>query len=233
MAATLEILKVKTPDSTGAKFKNLHKILLKPPFLGVINGSVRTGKSTILMNMIYNKDFYKNMFDKIIFISPTVLNDKTLKHLSEDDDIVKIYDHLDNIDSILKSIVDTKMENDKDDTTEDDWLIILDDMLGYIKPKGYVSYLCTRYRHSKISLIFTTQLFRSIPNGIRTNASFYLIFKTNNQKEYNKYDDEFGNVFPHFKELYNEACEKPYNFLYLDMRDVKAYHNFDQLLYAA
>jgi hypothetical protein len=225
---SLDILKIKSEVEHNKRFDAIHAHLLKPPFLGVINGSVRTGKSTLIMNLIYNKNFYKGKFDKIIFISPTSLNDLTLKHLAEDDDIMKITDNLEQLDDILKLLLEEK-ESD-DETKKEHYLIIFDDCLGFIKPKSYASFLCSRYRHYKLSLVFTSQNYRSIPPIIRTNATFYLIFKTPNKKEYNKYVEEFSGVYQHFEKMYKIACEEPYNFLYLDLRNVKAYHNFNKLL---
>jgi hypothetical protein len=227
----LEILKVKNKHENENKklFEKLHQNLLKPPFLLVVNGSVRSGKSTLLMNLIYNKHFYKDYFDKIVFVSPTVHNDETLEHLNEDEDIIKIHDDLDKIDTIVKTIVD---EQDKLGQDKKHVLLILDDMLGYIKPNSYISNLCTRYRHRKLSIIITSQNFRKIPNIIRENASGYLIFKTTNKKEYKKYYEEFSGLFETFEELYNISTDKPYNFLYLDLRHIKAYHNFTSLLYS-
>jgi len=225
---SLKILPVKSlEDDTNHK---LDKRLPKPPFLGILNGSVRSGKSTLLMNLIYNDQFYKDIFDKVILISPTCENDKTLHYMNEDDDIIKICDGLDAIDDILKSIVKIQ----KDELKKGDGmntLLILDDMLGYIKQHSYLSNLCTRYRHFKISLIITTQSFRAIPNVVRTNASFYIIFTTQNDKELQKLDDEFGGLIPNFKSLFKMATDDMYNFLYIDLKKVIAYHNFDDILY--
>jgi len=221
---SLDILKVKSLLEYDVKFKKVAEPLLKPPFLGVINGSVRTGKSTILMNLLYNRNFYHGLFDKIIFISPTVNNDNTLKHLSEDEDVIKVTDGLDDLDDILKTIVEAKQGDD--DERKAFYLIILDDCLGYIKPRSYATYLCSRYRHYKISLIITSQNFRSIPNVIRTNATFYLLFSTTNKKEYGKYVEEFSGLFRDFDKIYHQATFLPYHFLYLDLRHVKAYEDF-------
>ena len=223
-----KILKVKSEKEYDKRFNDVLEPLLKPPFLGVFEGSVRTGKSTILVNLLYNKEFYYGLFDKIIFISPTVMNDLTLKHLREDDEVIKINDNLDDLDGILKVIVEEKEKNEE--TRKEFYLIILDDCLGLIKPKSYVSYLCSRYRHYKISLIFTSQNFRSINNIIRTNATFYLLFKTANNKTYTKYVEEFGNIFENFEEMYKKATTEPYNFLFLNLRTLGAWHNFEKNL---
>lgn len=228
----LDILPVKSlPEYDQERFEKLNPILLKPPFLGVLNGSVRSGKSVLLMNLIYNKNFYRGLFDKIIFYSPTVMNDKTLKHLAEDDDVIKVYDNLHNVDAVFEQIVNDKMEDEE--TSEEQWLHIFDDMLGFINQKGFIASFTTKYRHSRNSMIFSTQLFRAIPNVIRTNATFYIIWKTNNKKEMAKLIEEFSGVIPKFKELYDEATQEAYNFLYLDLRHLKAYHNFTELLWHA
>jgi len=226
----LNILQVKNKNNEDEKrFKDIDYRLPKPPFLGVINGTVRCGKSTLLMNLIYNDSFFKNVFDEVIFISPTCLNDMTLTHLRDDDEITKICDNLHDIDLILKSLVE--IQKQKIDRKNNHMLVILDDMLGYIKPRSYLAFLCTRYRHFKISLIISSQSFRSIPNVVRTNASFYIIFSTTNNKEMEKQNEEFDGLFPNFKTLLKKATDKPYQFLYLDLKKVRAFTNFDDIIY--
>jgi len=226
----LNILQVKNKNNEDEKrFKDIDYRLPKPPFLGVINGTVRCGKSTLLMNLIYNDSFFKNVFDEVIFISPTCLNDMTLTHLRDDDEITKICDNLHDIDLILKSLVE--IQKQKIDRKNNHMLVILDDMLGYIKPRSYLAFLCTRYRHFKISLIISSQSFRSIPNVVRTNASFYIIFSTTNNKEMEKQNEEFDGLFPNFKTLLKKATDKPYQFLYLDLKKVRAFIGFDDIIY--
>jgi len=226
----LNILQVKNKNTDDDKrFKDIDYRLPKPPFLGVINGTVRCGKSTLLMNLIYNDSFYKDVFDEVVFISPTCLNDMTLTHLRDDDEITKICDNLHDVDLILKSLVE--IQKQKIDRKNNHMLIILDDMLGYIKPRSYLAFLCTRYRHFKISLIISSQSFRSIPNVVRTNASFYIIFSSTNNKEIGKQDEEFDGLFPNFKTLLKKATDKPYNFLYLDLKKVRAFIGFDDIMY--
>jgi len=225
----LNILQVKNKNTDDEKkFKDIDYRLPKPPFLGVLNGTVRCGKSTLLMNLLYNDSFYKNVFDEVVFISPTCLNDMTLTHLRDDDEITKICDNLHDIDLILKSLVEIQKQIDQ---KNNHMLIILDDMLGYIKPRSYLAFLCTRYRHFKISLIISSQSFRSIPNVVRTNTSFYIIFSSTNNKEVEKQNEEFDGLFPNFKQLLKKATEKPYKFLYLDLKKVRAFTGFDDIMY--
>ena len=95
---SLKILPVKQLDAEKNKFNTLNPILVKPAFLGVFNGSTRAGKSTVLTNFLYNPNFYKDCFNKI---SPTVLNDETLRFIREDNDIIKVSKDLDELDSML------------------------------------------------------------------------------------------------------------------------------------
>jgi hypothetical protein len=227
MIKDLTILKVKQTNSNLKRFDKLDDRLLKPPFLLIFQGSVRSGKSNLIMNMIYNDNMYHKAFDQVIFISPTIHQDLTLEKMREDDEIIKLDDPED-LDDILKKIVDSQQEEENEN---DHLLLVIDDCLGYIKSGSYLNFLCTRYRHYRLSLIITSQDFRSIPNKIRQNATGYIIWKTNNQKELDKIIQEFGGMFKDFLLYYNEATDKPYNFLFMNLRNLSLYHNFDKLLY--
>ncbi len=226
MIKDLTILKVKQTNSNLKRFDKLDDRLLKPPFLLILQGSVRSGKSNLIMNVIYNDNMYHKAFDQVIFISPTIHQDLTLEKMREDDEIIKLDDPED-LDDILKKIVDSQQEEENEN---DHLLLVIDDCLGYIKPASYLNFLCTRYRHYRLSLIITSQDFRSIPNKIRQNATGYIIWKTNNKKELNKILEEFGSLFEGFEKHYKEATDKPYNFLFMNLRNLSLYHNFDTLL---
>ena len=233
----LPVKKIEEKDYSNKKHK-LNPILpgakengsLKP-FLLVIPAPVRSGKSNLVMNLIYNKNFnYKSFYEEILYISPTITNDDTGKAVMDDEDIVKITDKLDQLDLILESIVEIQKEKLKEERTHT--LIILDDCLGLIKTVGqsYFATLCSKYRHWKISLWVTTQNFRSLPPTCRYNATSYIIFRTNNRKELNKMEEEFEGNFP-FYEIYTMSTKERYNFLYLDMEEIKGYKNFEELIY--
>ena len=227
----LQILPVKKIEKgSNKKLEGIPDPLLKPQFLLIIVGPVRSGKGNLLVNLLENTNFgYRQFYDDTLYISPTIENDITGTAIKKDEKIQKISDNLEDVDLILSSIVDIKNKQQGDEKTNT--LIVLDDMLGMLKQKSYFSNLCTRYRHPRISLIVTTQSFRSLPAVCRVNASGYIIFKTHNKKEYMKMEEELEGNFPQFSELYKEATEEKYNFLFLNMEKKKAYKNFDTLLW--
>ena len=89
----------------------------------------------------------------------------------------------------------------------------------------------SKYRHWKLSLIVTSQSFRALPIICRSNATGYIIFRTHNKKEFAKMEEEFEGNFPDFIDLYKDATNEKYSFLYLDQEKIRAFENFDSLLY--
>ena len=72
----LKILKVQDPPKE--KIKPLHPNLPQPPSLLLMISPIRTGKSTIISNLLLNSQMYgQEYFDEVICISPTIYNDKT------------------------------------------------------------------------------------------------------------------------------------------------------------
>ena len=221
----LQILPVKTFENRS--IKSIPYPLQQPNFLMIIVGPCRSGKGVYLMNVLLNKNLgYRDYFDNIIYISPTIRSDKTAKILYKDDDITKITDNLEHLNDILRVIVEDQKES------EESLLVVIDDCLGLLgSNSSYFSTLCSKYRHYNMSLIITTQSFRSIPLICRSNASAYVLFKSHNKKEIEKLEEEMGGMFPEFLKLYDEATKEKFSFLYLDMEKATAWLRYDKLLY--
>ena len=70
----------------------------------------------------------------------------------------------------------------------------------------------------KISLVFITQSYLSVPKDVRLNSTHYLIMKINNKRELQNIatnhsaDIDCGN----FIKIYRECTKEPYNFLTVD-----------------
>ena len=68
------ILKVKDVEESD-KFNDIHENLPQMPSLCLIIGSVRSGKSNLLVNFFCNPEFYKDRFDVVKIISTTLNSD--------------------------------------------------------------------------------------------------------------------------------------------------------------
>src|SRR6056300_1998044 len=92
------VLKVKD-EEPNEKFSDIHENLPQMPSLCLIIGSVRSGKSNLLVNMFCNPQFYKGKFDVVKFISTTLHTDNKGKILSKHFDCMDHYD-----DNIIENI---------------------------------------------------------------------------------------------------------------------------------
>jgi len=76
----LKILPVQDPPNE--KTKPLNPILPQPPSLLLMISPIRTGKSTLISNLLLNSNFFgQDFFDEVFCISPTIYNDKTSRFL--------------------------------------------------------------------------------------------------------------------------------------------------------
>ena len=233
--SVLDVLPVRPPpdeaDEDAAQRARLDALpdpLPRLPFLWILMGSVRSGKSVFISNAI--RRWYAKVFARVIYCSPTVENDASLWHLLHDDDVAIITgDRLSKLDDVVAALVTAKMADPVDAKAH--WLIVLDDCLGLLKPGGFVTHFATRYRHSRVSLLVSCQQLRALPPTIRANASAYSIWRSTNGRERAKLDEEFGEVIPHFLALYDDATAKPYHFLFVDLRRLRAFANLTTLMY--
>lgn len=228
-------LSILPPRHTGSKKKSdLHEHLLEPPFNGILVAPTCCGKSSVVLNLLMNDNFYKKSFEKIYYFSPSVMIDKTLKAIAHDDDIVKICEDedLDKADDLLKLIVQGQKELKEKGQDMPQILIVYDDMLQYLKTSSFIGSLYTKSRHFGISVLITSQNYKSIPLKARNNSQMVLVFKLYNESEIDKIEDEIGCNFPNWLDNYKVATKDRYNFLYCDLRGMKLYHNFTDLLWS-
>lgn len=233
----LKIYPVKVSQLEDPKWDNLHENLPKPPFLIVLNAPCAGGKSTTMMNMLYNDGYYRDMFDSVVIFSPTIENDLTWEIAVQDDkNTIITGDKLEKLDELCESIYNIQLEKVKmaesNGTTIPHLLMIIDDCLGLLGKR--FARMCTRHRHPRVSILVSTQDFRSIPLQTRQNASHYMIYETHSKKELGKMVEEFGGQFgaDRLMDLYRQATEERYSFLVLDKRKVKAYKRFDTPLWS-
>jgi hypothetical protein len=232
---SLEVLKVKDVKKiTHPMDLKLHEALPRHPFLQLLVAPPRSGKTNLLMNILFNENYYKadKYWDTIYYISPTQLFDATCKHyLPKMENIVQIsqVEDIINLDSILQHIIDGQKKLFKKGDDMERILIVLDDCVSYLKP---ISVLATKYRHHHISIAIVSQNFRSIPLMIRNCANSVIVFHLNNMKEVEKINDEYGeNYTKDFVPLLLSTTEKKHSFMHINNENMCLYSGFDNLIY--
>ncbi len=205
----------------------------------LIIGGVNTGKTSFITSLLYHDDFWNNLFQIKYIISPSIYNDRSARAFRQDESAV-LFDNYSN--EIIDAIMDNqRLDEDSDFQTQPFSLLLLDDCCdsrGAGNNNSKISQLCTRYRHLNLNIILSAQ---SINQGfsslIRANARSVILKKIRNSKEYSKCLDQFGDLFggdSNFNKMYKyvfNGKEDKYNFLYLNLDDMKVYKNFDELLY--
>jgi hypothetical protein len=125
-----------------------------------------------------------------------------------------------------------KSQREKDDDERKHVLVVLDDMIDYLKSSKVLGNLTTKNRHLLISIILVSQVWNAVPVKARKNGTAYIFSNIYNQKDLNSINDEIGSNFPNFMDYYKEATKDKYNFLYCDMREMSLHHNLKKLLWS-
>ena len=230
MSRVPKVLKVKDEDP-NEKFDDIHPNLPQMPSLCLVIGSVRSGKTNLLVNMFCNPEFYKDKFDIVRIISTTMNTDHKGKILAK---------HFDTSDHYEDSIIDdikrsqSEYENKQDRPT---YALVMDDVLTKdFKKTNQVSFFSTRFRHYIDFYLIAVQSFRAVSGMIRNNATDVIICKQQNSKELLKIAEEYGDLVggeENFLKLYNEAHVDRYSFLYLKLSEnpAQAYVRFEKQIY--
>lgn len=224
-----KILKVKDLKEDD-RFSDIHENLPKMPCLGLLIGSVRSGKSNLLVNFFMNESFYKSMFDTVTFISNTLHTDNKgvllAKHFN-------CSDHYD--DSMISGIMKEQSQYDRDKRPS--YALILDDILTQdFSKSNAVSFFSTRFRHYIDFYLISTQSFRAVSGMIRNNANSVFICRQQNKMELEKIAEEYGGMVggkENFMKYYKEIHTQPFQVMYLDLQSnpARILRNFEQVVW--
>lgn len=233
-------LEIKPIEIDEDKF---NKVDLEPftfPSCIIGLGKVASGKSTFLHNLIrITEPVFKG---NVILFSPTLANDPILDKLIEEDQILEYFEDYSN--ATLRKVLETIAETDEDQK----YFIVFDDILGSLpransKDAKFFDKFISTYRHGggiagegQVSLAFFTQYFNSLTPTLRVNSSYYVLLGNQGERQLKILSEELhpacGETIEDFMRCYSEAKRKPYDFLFLDFRKLKAYRNLTDLLYS-
>ncbi len=233
-----KVIAVKDPDEKiESRHAPLHPHLPQVEGFGggalcLLVSPVRTGKSTLISNMLLNDQFYdaQERFDNVSIISNTIANDITSRFLRKAFDTYDSYS-----DDIVNGIVERQKAYEKEEQPE--IAVVLDDCLGSIRREAKINHLCSRYRHFNIRLlIISSQNFRACSPIIRQNATNVIVGSPfPNQKELEKMAEEYGDSFggrDNWLKIYQMATPNRYDFLHMNFQanPPEAMHNFEKII---
>ena len=224
-----KILKVK--DREGVHYKPLHPHLPQPCACVLHCSPIKTGKSTIISNLLLSDQFYgQDYFDRVKIISNTINADDTSRFLKDAFDCEDHYE-----DKFIDDLITSQNKFEKEEMPS--VALICDDLLGSVRREAKLNHLSSRFRHANIQLLYySSQNFRKVSNIIRQNATNVIIGSPfPNHKELEKiaeeYADQYGGADNFFK-IYKIATPNRYDFLHLDLQQnpPHAYRNFETLI---
>lgn len=214
------------------------KPLAQVPFLIGVLGRVKAGKTLLVNSLFLSPRFYADDFQVKILISPTARNDPQNKHLIEEFDFIfEEYSE-----ELMKELINMIEE----DVTDNRYVIVLDDVIGEVKQSkhkvDYITSLATRYRHvgneesgeGKLSLCIVSQYFKYFSPILRNNMSALYIMGKFPEQELKKIADAysfFGGSEKEFLELYKKSRKEKYDFLFLNIADMLAMRNHDEIIW--
>ena len=189
----------------------------------LIIGTSGSGKTTALLNLIQKQDNY-NLTDKIYLYAKDLsepkyqflikkCEDAGIKNLDDPRECIEYSNTMD----VVYSNIDDYNPKRKIKT-----LTVFDDMIADImtnkKFQAIIKELFFRCRKLKISLVFITQSYFSVPKDVRLNSTHYLIMKIHNKRELQQIAiDHTADIdYKDFAKIYRNCIKEPYSFLTID-----------------
>ena len=191
------------------------------------------GKTMILLNLLLK--FYKDMFARIWFFSPSIKLDpqyaplrKYLETMSDQDKEPLMFEDLDQqaLGKILNDQRAICEECGRRKQKIPQVCVVLDDLAdrGDILTKrqggnngSWLITLATRGRHFGVSWIISSQVLNLVGTVIRKNARSMCVWRLRNHKEVEALCEELSGVYSKdiLMEMYREATAEPYSFMFI------------------
>jgi len=212
-----------------SKYPPVHPHLPQPPFNLLVAGSVKQGKTNLLVNLLRNEEMYgDNYFQQVKIYSNSIHNDPKGKYLKDAFEVEDGYK-----DIYIDKFIDHQKSHEREDM--ETALLVFDDIIGKdFKRASSIAFLSSRFRHIETSIMILTQAFKNVSNIIRSNITNVVVFKQQSSKQIEAIKEEYEEFAgDKFMDYYNFAInDEPYSFLYIDAQTNPAtfYVRFDRVI---
>ena len=211
----------KLSDCIVEPFPNLHSFI-------VLVGAARSGKSSLLINMMTNKNIYYRVFDKVIVCMPIHSIQSMKDNIFEDLPSEQVFHELDE-ESLNNIINQISASSDEDENT----IIIIDDLTSSLKLKivqRLLNNIINNRRHYKTSILLSVQFLNSIPLQVRKQINFIIAFKFKNNKELKNVAEEFTKYdYNEFLEIADYVFDKPHEWMCIDRDNNRIFKKFNEI----
>jgi len=211
-------------DTSKKKKGKINPDLLQPPFVMILSAPRGSGKSTLTHTLLTSKEYYKGVFDYIIFLSPTLNLNDDYSDIKEDHDKVYKFDKITDFNAIINELIDTQtsMVKSVKKKKTPQVLIIADDIIDSDllrrSDKAPIATIAHRGRHINISIIYCVQKLSSIPRLVRLNADGLILFATSNYSELEQFLEQYVPKRKRCKlrDKLMDVYEEPFNFIFVN-----------------
>ena len=202
-------------------------------FIYALIGSPGTGKSSLLLRLFRDRNYYKKKFNNLYLITPENSFTSVVNHPFKNHS--KVYHDLneDVLENIYEELMELKRDCLDDGYDMETSCLIIDDFANDLKDKQIIKILkriLTKSRHIGCSIIFTLQAYNLFPLVLRKMLTNITLFKPKNRAELDSVRKELINLNEEKTlELMNYIFDEEYNHLDVDCTDNSIRKNFKLL----
>jgi hypothetical protein len=201
-------------------------------FFWAFIGSAGSGKTSLMVHLLSDKECYKKQFNHVHLIAP----ETSMASLSDKNNIWKNHP-ADKIHNDLSwGVLDTIHQKCKDRATgkpRENTLLVIDDMAAHLKDHSVENKLremVFNRRHIGLSIMMLVQNYNSMPLTLRKTLSHFSVFKPRNKKETGAIFEELIFLSKHAaEEVLRYVFKEPHDFMFGICNTGQLHRNFNEL----
>lgn len=238
----MEVIELDKPKLKRAKFvcdQELHNKLRSHPILQCMNkhnatvfmGRPGSGKSSLLIELLQSPEAFQQVYHTIFLCMPPQSRASIKDSIFECLPNSQVFDGVDA--NVLKTISDRARLNAKENLPT---LVVFDDVQRFLRDKtvkGPLLHMLNNRRHSRLSMWFACQTFKSLDPGMRSSLSNMFIFKLSKRE----LENVFGELIESRAEVFEDMLDRylfkePHDFLFVDLNSQRTFANWNREIVA-